>query len=78
MKRNDLYKFIKDNGLQEEIKEKFGKNYTNVSTKDLESICGNSKKEEEEEEKTNDLRPAVKALLKFLYDVDKTLFDDVC
>lgn len=33
--RKDLYEYIKDNNLENEISEEFGKNKTNVSTKEL-------------------------------------------
>ena len=36
MTRQEIYKKIKDEGLAEQIKRKFGKNYTNVKTEDLE------------------------------------------
>lgn len=36
MTRKEIYQKIKDEGLAEKIKTKFGKNYTNVKTKDLE------------------------------------------
>lgn len=36
MTRQEIYKKIKDEGLAEKIKTKFGKSYTNVKTEDLE------------------------------------------
>lgn len=36
MTRKEIYQKIKDEGLAEKIKTKFGKNYTNVKTEDLE------------------------------------------
>lgn len=33
--RTDCYTYIKENGLSEEVKEVFGKHYTNVPTEDL-------------------------------------------
>lgn len=35
MDRKELYKIIKDNDLAEEIKKKYGDNYTRVSSKNL-------------------------------------------
>lgn len=35
MTRQEIYKKIKDEGLAEKIKRKFGKNYTNVKTEEL-------------------------------------------
>lgn len=39
--RSALYADIKENNLQEEIKETFGKNYTQVKTADLEEFLSN-------------------------------------
>ena len=39
--RSELYNQIKSQGLQEEIRNRFGKNYTNVSTSDLENYLNN-------------------------------------
>ena len=36
MTRQEIYQKIKAEGLAEQIKRKFGKNYTNVKTEDLE------------------------------------------
>lgn len=36
MTRKEIYQEIKDEGLAEKIKTRFGKNYTNVKTEDLE------------------------------------------
>lgn len=33
--RKEVYSLIKNNNLQEEVKKTFGKNYTNVPTKEL-------------------------------------------
>ena len=42
MTRKEIYQKIKKDGLAEKIKVKFGKNYTNVKTEDLEKwIKGN-------------------------------------
>jgi hypothetical protein len=37
--RNELYKYIKDNNIQDFIKERTGKNYTNLSTETLYELC---------------------------------------
>lgn len=39
--RNGIYVVIKTNNLQDRIREAFGKNYTNISTPDLEEFINN-------------------------------------
>lgn len=38
MDRKELYKIIKNNNLEEKIKKEFGRNFTQVSSKDLEKV----------------------------------------
>ena len=38
MDRKELYKRIKSNNLEEKIKKEFGRNFTQVSSKDLEKV----------------------------------------
>lgn len=38
MDRKELYKIIKSNNLEEKIKKEFGRNFTQVSSKDLEKV----------------------------------------
>lgn len=45
--RWDLYKFIMEHGLSEEVKEAFGRNYTNVKTEDLENFVSDYTHEDE-------------------------------
>lgn len=41
--RADLYTYIKENNIQEDIKRVFGKNFTNVSTEDLNEFVEKTK-----------------------------------
>lgn len=50
-RRLDLYKEIKDHNLQDEVKEAFGKNYTQVKTDELEQFLSEFHLEEDETEK---------------------------
>lgn len=50
--RQDLYDFIKTNHLEDAIKEKFGKNFTNVSTLDLINFAADHACVKEEPEKS--------------------------
>lgn len=56
MDRNSLYNFIKNNECQEDIKKKFGRNYTNCTTRELEDFYKNfiRKPLESEEENIQD------------------------
>ena len=78
MGRSDAVRFIKDNELEEDVREAFGKSWTNVSTDDLVNFveqkmepcckCG-----EETPEAVNDLKAVKKAILRLakgLYDAD--------
>jgi hypothetical protein len=47
--RKDLYLMIKEYGLQDEIKEKYGKNFTMVGNAELEEVVSAALKKEEEE-----------------------------
>ena len=52
LSRQEVLKYIKDTGLQDVIKEHFGKNYTNVSTAELvEFLADNQEKEEKKKAK---------------------------
>ena len=42
--RAEAYKTIKDNNLQDEVKKKFGKNFTNCGTNDLVTFVNNKEK----------------------------------
>ena len=42
--RAEAYKAIKDNNLQDEVKKKFGKNFTNCGTNDLVTFVNNKEK----------------------------------
>lgn len=42
--RSEAYKAIKDNNLQDEVKKKFGKNFTNCGTNDLVTFVNNKEK----------------------------------
>lgn len=42
--RAEVYKVIKDNNLQDEVKKKFGKNFTNCGTNDLVTFVNNKEK----------------------------------
>lgn len=42
--RTEAYKAIKDNNLQDEVKKKFGKNFTNCGTNDLVTFVNNKEK----------------------------------
>lgn len=50
MSRKEAYQAIKDNELQDAIKEEFGRNFTQVSTSDLEAFITNNVDSSEEEE----------------------------
>lgn len=50
MTRQEAYKAIKDNELQNAVKEEFGRNYTQVPTSDLEVFINNNVDSSDEEE----------------------------
>lgn len=65
--RKDLYNYIKENNLGEEIKKVFGKSYTNVSTAELESFLEpkieNPIEEDEEDENNSEVNELGKAIM---------------
>ena len=52
MERKEAYEQIKKLGLQEECKKKFGKNFTQCKTNELEVIISAAKKKEESKVET--------------------------
>lgn len=76
MNRKELYNLIKKNNLQDKIKNHFGKNYTNVSTEDLQSFTSlNIQHEAVHEDIDNDnYRQVIRAMLTFLHEIDPELF----
>lgn len=77
MTRKEVYAYIKENNLQEIIKQDTGKNYTNVPTEDLVYYVWNHDEKEEpsETEDTLGYKNVLKTVVRFLYEVDKSLFE---
>ena len=88
--RKSLYEIIKAKGIQGEVKEKFGKNYTLVSSEELEEFIKEqyiaTEKEAPAEEKTpscgckeevNRLDDKLTALIDILYDNDIISYKDL-
>lgn len=73
--RVNAYKYIQENGLQSEIIEEYGKNYTLVSNSDLWAFIDQKEEEKEEEECTTtldasteeDVEDILNGFKKFLY-----------
>ena len=55
MERKEAYEQIKKLGLQEECKKKYGKNFTQCKTNELEVIISAAKKKEEFKVETEDV-----------------------
>lgn len=78
--RKEVYQMVKDNNLQEAVKEEFGRNYTQVPTDDLfefidspdnsltEEDFEDAPKEEEDEDSTNNLLTSA-----CIYNVERSL-----
>lgn len=78
--RSEAVRFIKDNELEEDVKEAFGKSWTNVSTDDLVAFVEQKQSDAPEcpATSTNDLKAVKKAILRLakgLYDADTLDWD---
>ena len=54
MDRKEAFRLVKELNLQDEIKEIFGKNYTLVTTANLEEVINSCRDEEEDDEEEDD------------------------
>lgn len=72
--RQELYDFIKSNHLEDAIKEKFGKNFTNVSTLDLINFAADHACVEEKPEKS--LTEKAKEIIEDLYNYGHVTEDE--
>lgn len=57
--RKEMYAEIKDKNLQDDIKDSFGKSYTNVSTADLEEFLADYTDDDEDDDSDDNKRPVV-------------------
>lgn len=68
MERKDLYKIIKENKWEKPIKHLFGRPYTSVSTKDLETCVREFQKSEKPKNKFD-----IEADIELIFDILKSL-----